>query len=214
MTISNNPVYEFCFYSINKNRYKQYIQNYPDFEAEVSSLDGFLDLETFYAVDNKLFILDFCKWKDLEAAKNADEKVQNSEVFNRLFEPVNEVLFFDNLFLISKYVKPEKKFSELAELNIYICENSMQERYNYYREKFYEKIKKEAVGFHKALSFVSAEDQNTNIDFIFWNSLDEANTAHKFFNENEFFKKMKTCIAELKIWKQMLKFEPTKFPEE
>ncbi|MFA8342646.1 MAG: hypothetical protein ACEPO8_06685 [Rhodothermaceae bacterium] len=208
MTVSAKPVYEFVFYSLNKIKKEEYHKNYLNFKNEIKNLDGCLEFETFNVADNDLLILDFGKWKNLEAAQKADNRVQTETTFKKFFEPMNEIIFFENMYLIHSFIKEDTEESKLVELNVYIADCFEEEKYNRNRKLFYERVKEKADGFVKTLSFVSVEDKNVNIDLMFWESREKANNAHKLLNDDPYFRAMKKTVTELKIWKQLEYFYP------
>lgn len=210
MANENIEVYEFAYYSLNSQKKQTFKSNYYNLKENISLLSGYKNLQTFEVIDNDSLILDFCNWENLEQAKFADESIQNSKEFAKLFEPLNEILFFDNAFLLEEIVKYKANSLGLIELNVYEIDINLRETYNLNRAKFYRFVKDKAKGFQKVMTFLSSEDERINIDLMFWDNLQSANQAHKDLNDNEYFKKFKSCVTELKFWKQLVPFNPEK----
>lgn len=208
MANDNKEVFEFAYYSLNNQKKQLFEANYLSVKENISLLSGYKNLQTFKSINDDNLILDLCNWENLELAKLADETVQNSKQFTKLFEPLNEILFFDNTYLLEEIAKIKVNPLGLIELNVYEIDVSLKETYNLNRTKFYHFVKDRAEGFQKVMTFFSSEDERIYIDLMFWDNLRFANQAHRDLNENKYFQKMKSCVSELKIWKQFIPFNP------
>ena len=208
MANKEKEVFEFAYYSLNPAKRQIYLSNYNSYHKKISEITGYKNLITLEAIDDNNLILDFCNWNSLNDAEQADKFVQDSEEFKKFFDPVNEILFFDNLLVLDgSEIKLPKNF-KVAELNLYEVEFTQIDTFNKNRKKFYDFVKDNAEGFLSALNFYSPEDDRMNIDFLFWEETELANKAHIKFNNNDYFLKMKECVRELKIWKQLKIFNP------
>lgn len=201
MTGSSTHVFDFVFYSIAEEKYNKFAYAYQDLKKAIKNIEGNIEYKTYESIDDNFLFLDFCIWDGLENAKKADELVQNSELFSRLFDPIQEILFFDHLILNDKWIKTDNNYT-IIELNLYVIDITKKEKYLNNKRLFYNIVKKNARGFCKVLTFESLEDKNIFVDLMFWETLEDANSAHIKFNENENFIKMKSCVEELKFWVQ------------
>ena len=190
MADKQQEVFEFAYYSLNPDKRQNYISNYRNFSDKIANIDGYKSLVTFIVIDDENLILDFTKWESLKKAEEADSIVQNSEEFNKYFEPVNEILFFDNLILLDEISKEETANYKIAELNLYEVNLTEIDTFNKNRKKLYNYVKENIFGFKKVLSFYSPEDDRINIDLVFWENLDSVTEAQKKLSKIEYFQKI------------------------
>ena len=196
-----NSVIELALFSLKNKGLNDYLGNYDSFSSSIKQLDGFKWLHTFQNIHNPDELLDIAEWENLEKAQKADETVQQSAEFKKLFGPIEKVEYFNHVRQLGMRSTREMDENTLLELYVYRVEEEKREEHVKAKQEFAEYLASEVEGFHDLIWFEVIGDEQWHVDLYFYELFDGIEENNKAIEEHEVSQKLMQTIAELKYFK-------------
>ncbi|BDD03711.1 GyrI-like domain-containing protein [Aureibacter tunicatorum] len=198
--------YELALFKLNQNEVNTYQKSYSQFYKDISSFNGYEELQTYQQVDDHTIFLDFCAWKSLAHAESASDKVKKDERFAQLFSSIENVLMFEHLTFKESFDFAPESQGDLLELHVYKVENENRDALYRARHQFFSQLDNDNVGL-LGIDCFELDGTDVLVDLVRWEDLSKAQLAHMKYHGHEKFNNMFSLIRSFELFKQMEKLD-------
>lgn len=196
-----NSVFELAIFSLKKKAFAKYLTNYADFESSIKKLEGFKWIHTYQNIHNPDELVDIAEWENLKKAKAADEFVQQSPDFAKVFETMEKLEYFNHLSYSGSVSKRDVTDKAFMEVYVYRVEENNIDHHLEVKKQFAEYLKQEVPGYMELSWFQSVDHPEWQVDLYFYDQFQGIQENNKAIEASKPSQDLMATIAELKHFK-------------